>query len=89
LLSPAKRFLQIIREHWSIENKLHWSLDVNFHEDLSTKQAGNAAENFGLITKIAINLLKNNITRKTSVKNKRLLCALNDDFLAQTVFNKI
>ncbi len=89
LKTTPDSFLQIIRQHWGIENKLHWSLDVTFQEDLSTKQAGNAAENFSIITKIAVNLLKNNHSRKTSIKNKRLLCALNDDFLAQTVFKQI
>jgi len=87
--SPAEHFLQIIRGRRSIENKRHWSLDVTFHENLSTKQAGNVAENFGLITKIALNLLKNNTSKKTSIKNKRLPCALNNDFIAQTLFKKI
>jgi hypothetical protein len=68
---------------------LHWSLDVTFREDLSTKQAGNAAENFSTITKITINLLKNNHTRKTSIKKKRLLSAFDNDFLAKSVFKEI
>lgn len=89
LLSKPQRFCEIIRQHWAVENKLHWMLDVTFKEDLSTKQAGHAAENFSIITKIAINLLKNNTTKKASVKNKRLLCALNQDYLIETVFKKI
>lgn len=88
LLSKPERFLDIIRQHWSIENKLHWVLDVIFNEDLSTKQAGNAAENFSIITKIALNLLKSNTTRKLSIKKKRLLCALDNNFLAHTVFQR-
>jgi predicted transposase YbfD/YdcC len=87
LLSKPESFLDIIRQHWGIENKLHWVLDVIFNEDLSTKQAGNAAENFSIITKIALNLLKNNTTKKLSIKKKRLLCALDNNFLANTVFN--
>jgi predicted transposase YbfD/YdcC len=86
LLCNAERFNQIIRMHWSIENKLHWCLDVTFKEDLSTKQAGNAAQNFSIITKIAINLLKNNVTKKASIKKKRLLCALDTEYLIKTVF---
>ena len=89
LLTTPARFNEIIRQHWSIENKLHWSLDVTFREDLSTKQAGNAAENFSVITKIAINLLKNNHIRKTSIKKKRLLSAFDNDFLAKSVFKEI
>lgn len=89
LLSNPEHFNKIVRQHWSIENKLHWSLDVIFKEDLSTKQAGNAAENFGIITKIAINLLKNNTAKKKSIKKKRLISLLDDDFLVKTVFKDI
>jgi len=89
LLTTPESFLNIIRQHWGIENKLHWVLDVIFNEDLSTKQAGNAAENFSIITKIALNLLKNNNTQKLSIKKKRLLCTLDNNFLANTVFAKI
>ncbi|GAB3025548.1 hypothetical protein GCM10027051_32870 [Niabella terrae] len=86
LADSPESFLSITRQHWSIENKLHWSLDVTFKEDLSTKQEGNAAENFGTITKVARNLLKNNQSKKLSVKKKRPLCSWDNDFLAQTVF---
>lgn len=89
LHTSAEHFNGIIRQHWSIENKLHWSLDVIFKEDLSTKQAGNAAENFSVITKIALNLLKHNTLKKTSIKKKRLLCGWDNDFLAKTVFKEI
>jgi predicted transposase YbfD/YdcC len=89
LSGTPQHFNHIIRQHWSIENKLHWSLDVTFKEDLSTKQAGNAAENFSIITKIAINLLKNNTSRKISIKKKRLLCALDTEYLINTVFKEI
>lgn len=87
-LSNAQTFLHIIRQHWGIENKLHWVLDVIFKEDMSTKQAGNAAENFSIITKIALNLLKNNNSKKLSLKKKRLLCTLDNDFLSNTVFKQ-
>jgi predicted transposase YbfD/YdcC len=89
LQTTAEHFNRIIRAHWSIENKLHWSLDVTFKEDLSTKQAGNAAENFSTITKIALNLLKNENTKKISIKNKRLLCGWNEDYLSNIVFKQI
>ena len=89
LRSDPQHFNKIIRQHWSIENQLHWSLDVTFKEDLSTKQAGNAAENFSIITKIAINLLKNNTSKKTSIRKKRFLCALDTDYLINTLFKKI
>ena len=84
-----KEFNEIIRGHWGIENKLHWCLDVVFKEDYSTKQAGNAAENFSIITKIAINLLKNENSKKRSIKNKRLLCGWDESFLIKLLFKQI
>lgn len=89
LCSTPKHFNEIIRGHWGIENKLHWCLDVVFKEDYSTKQAGNAAENFSLITKIALNLLKNENSKKRSLKNKRLLCGWDESFLANLLFKQI
>lgn len=89
LLTTPQHFNEVIRGHWGIENKLHWCLDVVFKEDYSTKQAGNAAENFSAITKIAINLLKNENSKKRSVKNKRLLCGWDEDFLANLLLCQI
>ncbi len=89
LLITPQHFNQIIRSHWGIENKLHWCLDVVFKEDYSTKQAGNAAENFSIITKIAINLLKNENSKKRSIKNKRLLCGWDEAFLVNLLFKQI
>ena len=89
LKSNPEHFNQIVRGHWEVENKLHWQLDVTFKEDLSTKQAGNAAENFAIITKAALNLLSNNKSKKVSLNTKRLICAWNDEFLYETIFKKI
>jgi len=89
LLTTPKHLNEIIRGHWGIENKLHWCLDVVFREDYSTKQAGNAAENFSVITKIALNLLKNENSKKRSIKNKRLLCGWDEDFLANLLLCQI
>lgn len=89
LLTTPQHFNEIIRGHWGIENKLHWCLDVVFKEDYSTKQAGNAAENFSAITKIALNLLKNENSKKRSIKNKRLLCGWDEDFLANLLLCQI
>ena len=89
MLTTPTHFNEIIRQHWGIENKLHWTLDVTFKEDLSTKQASNVAENFSIITKTAMNLLKNINTRKASIKKKRLLSAFDNDFLCNTVFKEI
>ena len=47
-----------IRGHWGIENSLHWRLDMIFGEDESRRRKGNSAENFSVINRIALNLLK-------------------------------
>lgn len=77
----AEDFQKIIRSHWGIENKLHWSLDVSFSEDASRKRAGNAAQNFAILTKIAINLLKNDKSVKIGIKGKRLKAAWSNQYL--------
>ena len=62
---------QSIRSHWSIENSLHWVLDVTFREDHNRKRIGNATQNFSLLNRIALNLLKNEKQTKIGVKGKR------------------
>lgn len=83
--ADAAFFNQAVREHWGIENKLHWILDVAFGEDNSNKRAGNAAENFSFISKIALNLLQNYDDRrgakKISMKTKRKKCGWSNDYL--------
>lgn len=74
-----KGFNQIIRSHWAIENQLHWSLDVHFREDYSTKQQKNAAQNFGMVLRMATNLVKTN-TDKMSVNRKILKCSRSDQY---------
>ncbi|MFT6745858.1 MAG: putative transposase YbfD/YdcC [Glaciecola sp.] len=63
-------FQQSIRSHWAIENKLHWVLDVAFGEDASRKRKGNAAQNYSLLLKMALNLLKNEKTENKALKEK-------------------
>jgi predicted transposase YbfD/YdcC len=48
-----------VRAHWGVENSLHWVLDVGFHEDNSRKRTGFAAQNYSLLNRITLNLLKN------------------------------
>jgi predicted transposase YbfD/YdcC len=86
-LAEAKDMAQNIRSHWGIENKLHWSLDVSFNEDKSRKRAGFSAQNFSTITRIALNLLKNDKTKKRSVRGKRLDAAWSDHYLINILRN--
>jgi predicted transposase YbfD/YdcC len=80
----ARRYAQALRNHWSIENNLHWQLDVSFHEDASQIENRHGAANFALLRKMALSLLKQN-PRKDSIARKRKRAALNLDFLQQVV----
>jgi predicted transposase YbfD/YdcC len=73
LKTTAERFGQIIRLHWGIENKLHWHLDVTFNEDKSKIRAGHGAENFSLLKRCVLNLVKADTTEKASVRLKRMM----------------
>jgi len=75
--------MQLIRNHWEVENKLHWSLDVSFNEDNSRVRTGHAPENLALIRKMALNLLRQNKTKKCGAKTKRMLCAIDTNFLME------
>jgi predicted transposase YbfD/YdcC len=81
LKPDAARLNSVIRQHWGIENKLHWVLDVGFGEDLDRKRAGHAAQNFSLLNRIALNLLKQETTFKRGIKAKRLKAAWNHPYL--------
>lgn len=77
----ASYFLKAIRDHWHIENKLHWSLDVAFREDESRLRKGNGAENFSLLRRIALNLLKKEASEKAGIKGKRLRAGWDNEYL--------
>ena len=76
-----------IRQHWGIENKLHWVLDVGFGEDLDRKRAGHAAQNFSVLNRIALNLLKQDKTSKRGVHGKRLKVGWDNDYLLHLLRN--
>lgn len=69
---------QAIRNHWSVENNLHWVLDVEFKEDASRKRKGNQAANFSIIRKVVLNLINQNRGKK-SIKAMRMACSLSDE----------
>lgn len=89
LLTTAKKLQWAIRFHWGIENKLHWVLDVAFSEDASRKRAGNASQNFSILSKIALNLLRNETSEKQGIKGKRLKAAYDQNYLIKVLGTKV
>ena len=87
LAGEAKAFAHAVRAHWGIENQLHWVLDVTFREDDSRVRRGHAPANFNTLRQFALNLLKRYRT-DMSVKKKRYVAALNDDFRTKAVFQQ-
>lgn len=85
LKAGPEEFQKAIRSHWSIENKLHWTLDVAFGEDASRKRKGNSTQNFSLLNKIALNLLKNEKTSRIGVKGRRLKAGWDNHYLIKVL----
>jgi predicted transposase YbfD/YdcC len=85
LVRSAQDFAALIRQHWDIENKLHWSLDVTFNEDRSRIRKDNAPENMAALRRLALNLLRQNRSKSISLRQKRLLCSLDEDYLLQVI----
>lgn len=80
LPSQARLIAHAVREHWAIENSLHWVLDVTFSEDDSRVRINHAVENFVLLRKIALNLLSSE-NSTISIRGKRKIAGWNDHFL--------
>jgi predicted transposase YbfD/YdcC len=76
-----QKIAHTIRSHWSIENKLHWVLDVAFNEDASRVRKDHGAPNFSTLRHMALNLLKQEKTAKVGVKNKRLSAGWDNGYL--------
>lgn len=84
----AEEFLDYIRGHRSIENQLHWMLDIVFREDECRVRTGNAALNLNILRKLALHRLRKMTMEKKRVSAKRRMmhAALNEDFLCQALF---
>lgn len=85
LTNNAQILGQSVRSHWGIENPLHWVLDVAFHEDDSRIRKDNAPQNFAILRHIALNLLNQENTVKTVIKNKRLKAGWDNEYLAKVI----
>jgi predicted transposase YbfD/YdcC len=82
---PPEQLAVAIRGHWSIENGLHWVLDVGFNEDASRVRERTAARNLALLRKIALNLARVDSTLKASLKGKRKSAAWDNGFMATLI----
>ena len=83
LQADAGRMGTVVRGHWGVENGLHWSLDVAYGEDQARMREGNSAENFSILRRITLNLLKPDKSVKVGIKNKRLKAGWDDAYRAK------
>lgn len=76
----AERLLQVVRTHWSIENQLHWVLDVVFQEDGARSRSDNGPQNLAILRKLALNMLRES-PKKASLRQKVKRAGWDDEFL--------
>ncbi len=77
----APQLLQRVREHWGIENSVHWVLDVAFAEDACRIRKDHAPQNRAILRRLALNLLPQNTSDKNGLKARRLRAGWNNDYL--------
>jgi predicted transposase YbfD/YdcC len=89
LPADAKQILHASRAHWSVENNLHWVLDVTFREDASQVKKDAAPQNLAALNRITLNLLKKendpNRKKKLSIKRKRLKATMDPEFMKKII----
>jgi predicted transposase YbfD/YdcC len=85
LPNDARQIGQAMRTHWTIENQLHWVLDVVFHEDDSRLRIGNAAQNMAILRHMTMNMLRQETTFKKSIRQKRLRAGWDDSYMLKVL----
>jgi predicted transposase YbfD/YdcC len=85
LAAKPKVIAHAIRSHWSIENNLHWTLDMVFKEDNALKKKGNSALNYNIIAKTALAIIERETESKSSKPQKRKRAALDDEFRSKLI----
>lgn len=85
LKAEAEQMLAIIRSHWGIENSVHWVLDVVFREDESRIRRGHGGANMATMRHMALNLLRQDSTKKMSLRMKRKRAGWDQDFVADLI----
>lgn len=79
----APRIARAVRSHWGIENGMHWCLDMALGEDQSRVRVDNAAQNFAILRRISMNLLRRDVQTKAGLKTRRLKAGCSDQYRAQ------
>ena len=87
LKADARELAEAIRSHWTIENGLHWVLDIAFREDECRVRMGHAAQNFALLHRLAVNLLKKDTATKVGIKAKRLKADWGSAYLEKVLWS--
>lgn len=87
LTADASMILPSARSQWSIENSLHWRLDVQMREDES-RIRGDGAENVAILRRIAFNQLRRENSTKRSLRIKQIRASMNNDYLKQVLFTQ-
>ena len=85
LPNDARKLLNGVRTHWGIENSVHWVLDVGFGEDNSRVRVGNSPENFSVMRRMALNMLKSENTLKVGVAAKRKRAGWDEEYLLKVL----
>ena len=86
-LAPnAELISKAVRAHWGVENSVHWVLDMVFREDESRMRMGNSPENFAILRRMALNLVRRDASSKRSLKGRRKICGWNNQYLENLLF---
>lgn len=88
-----QRLADLIRRHESVENNLHWCLDVSLGDDRYRVRKDHGPENLAALKRLTLGLVKRSLppastklkTQRTSLKTRRLQCGINDDYLIKTL----
>jgi predicted transposase YbfD/YdcC len=85
LRSHARQFAASVRDHWGIENRVHWLLDLAFREDESRVGQGHAAKNLAVIRRLALTLLRADTTTAAGIKARRLKAGWDEPYLLRVL----
>jgi predicted transposase YbfD/YdcC len=85
LVSDANKIGSAIRQHWGIENSVHWTLDVTFSEDESRIRSLHSPQNFALLRRIALNALERESSFHRSIRQKSRRAAMNNQYMVSVL----